>query len=188
MTSEAIAVMPRLLEKYRNEVAPALRDKYKYSNVMEIPRVLKVVINMGVKEATQDIKVLDQASKELALITGQKPVVTRAKKSISNFKLRAGQPVGLKLTLRRHRMYEFLDRLFNVALPRVRDFRGLSTSSFDNFGNYSMGLAEQMIFPEIEYDNVTRVQGMDITFVTTAKTKEEAQELLTLLGMPFRKN
>jgi large subunit ribosomal protein L5 len=178
---------PRLLEKYRKEVAPALKKEFGYTNEHAIPFVKKIVINMGVKEGTTDVKIIDQAAVELSQIAGQKPVITRAKKSIAGFKVRAGQPVGLKVTLRRQRMYEFMDRLFNVALPRVRDFRGLPENSFDGQGNYTFGLAEQGVFPEILFDKVNRQQGMDITFNTSAKTKEEARQLLLLLGMPFRK-
>ncbi len=177
----------RLRDKYRQEVCPKLSKDFNYKNVLQVPRVDKVVISMGVKEGAQDIKIIDQAAAELATITGQKPLMTRAKKAISAFKLREGQPVGLKVTLRRDRMYNFLDRLFNVAMPRIRDFRGFSTDSFDQGGNYNLGLAEQIIFPEIEYDKVKKTQGMNITFVTTAKTKEESQRLLEYLGLPFRK-
>lgn len=179
--------MARLKDKYLNEVVPALQEQFKYTNVMAIPKLDKVVINIGLGEAVANPKALDAALNDLTLITGQKPVVTRAKKSIAGFKLREGMPVGVKVTLRGDRMYEFVDRLVSVALPRVRDFRGVSPKSFDGRGNYSLGLKEQLIFPEIEYDKVDKVRGMDIIFVTTAKTDEEARELLTLFGMPFSK-
>jgi large subunit ribosomal protein L5 len=155
---------------------------------MEIPRLQKIVVNMGVKEGAVDIKILDQAALELGRITGQKPLVRRAKKSIAAFKLREGSPIGLKVTLRRARMYEFLDRLFNVAMPRIRDFRGYSEKSFDGRGNYTLGITEQIVFPEVEFDKIKKVQGMDVTFVTTAKTNEEGKRLLELLGLPFKKN
>ena len=182
-----LAQAPRLLEKYRKEVLPTLKKEFSYTNNHAVPNVKKIVINMGIKEGTTDVKIIDQAQAELAQIAGQRPVITRAKKSISGFKVRAGQPVGLKVTLRRQRMYEFMDRLFNVVLPRVRDFRGLSENSFDGQGNYTFGLQEQGVFPEVVFDKINRPQGMDITFNTTAKTKEEARSLLVLLGMPFRK-
>jgi len=178
--------MPRLKDKYKNEVVPAMMKKFGYKNVMEVPRLDKVVINMGVGEATQNSKAMDAAVGDLMTITGQRPVVTRAKKSIAAFKVRTGMPVGCKVTLRGDRMYEFVDKLFNVALPRVRDFRGIKPSSFDGRGNFSMGIKEQLIFPEIEYDKIDKVRGMDIIFTTTAKTDEESKELLRLLGMPFR--
>lgn len=177
--------MPRLKDKYKNEVAPALMTKLGYKNVNQLPKVEKVVINMGVGKAKEDAKALDNAMRDLAIITGQKPVVTKAKKSIANFKLREGMNIGCKVTLRGDMMYEFIDRLFNVALPRVRDFRGISKNSFDGRGNYSLGIKEQLIFPEIEYDKIGDIQGMDIVFVTSANTDEEAKELLALLGMPF---
>lgn len=179
--------MSRLKEYYLNEVKPALQKKFGYKNVMEIPKVEKIVVNMGVGQATENRKMLDAAVRDLALITGQKPVVTHAKKSVSNFKLRAGMPIGCKVTLRGERMWDFLDKLININLPRVRDFRGLSPTAFDGRGNYSLGVREQLIFPEIKYDEVEFTQGMDITIVTTAETDEEARELLRLLGMPFRK-
>ena len=179
--------MARLKDKYLNEVVPALQEQFKYTNVMAIPKLDKVVINIGLGEVTQNPKALDAAINDLTLITGQKPVVTKAKKSIAGFKLREGMPVGVKVTLRGDRMYEFVDRLVSVSLPRVRDFRGVSPKSFDGRGNYSLGLKEQLIFPEIEYDKVDKVRGMDIIFVTTAKTDEEARELLTLFNMPFQK-
>jgi len=178
---------PRLLEIYRTTVVPAMMSEFKHKNTMAVPRLLKVVLNMGIKEGTGDIKVLEQLAAELANITGQHPVTTRAKKSISNFKLKQGSPIGLKVTLRKSRMYEFIDRLFNAAMPRIRDFRGFSNSSFDDSGNYSFGLTEQTIFPEVDFNKVKKVQGMDITFVTTTRKKEEAKRLLELLGFPFRK-
>lgn len=178
---------PRLKQKYREEITPALMKKFNYSSPMQVPKVEKVVINMGVGEAVQNPKVLDGAVEDLTLISGQKPVITRAKKSIAGFKLREGMPIGCKVTLRGDRMYYFLDKLFNVALPRVRDFRGVSPKSFDGRGNYTLGLKEQLIFPEIDYDKVDKVRGMDVIIVTTANTDEEARELLAQLGMPFRK-
>lgn len=177
--------MARLKETYYNEVAKAMMEKFGYKNVMEIPKLEKVVINMGVGEAVGNPKALDAAVADMTTISGQKPVVTRAKKSIAAFKIREGMPIGAKVTLRGERMYEFVDKLFNVALPRVRDFRGVNPRSFDGRGNYSMGIKEQLIFPEIEYDKVDKIRGMDIIFVTTAKTDEEARELLKLMGMPF---
>lgn len=177
--------MARLKDKYLNEVAPALQEQFKYTNVMAIPKLDKIVVNIGLGEVTQNPKALDAALNDMTLITGQKPVVTRAKKSIAGFKLREGMPVGVKVTLRGDRMYEFADRLMNVALPRVRDFRGVSPKSFDGRGNYSLGLKEQLIFPEIEYDKIDKIRGMEIVFATTAKTDEEGRALLKLLGMPF---
>jgi len=177
--------MARLKEKYLNEVAPAMMAKFGYKNVMEIPRVEKVIVNMGVGEAVANPKVLDAAVNDLMTIVGQRPVVTRAKKSIAAFKIRQGMAIGTKVTLRGERMYQFLDKLLNVALPRVRDFRGVSPKSFDGRGNYTMGIKEQLIFPEIDYDKVDKVRGMDIIVVTTANTDEEARELLKLMGMPF---
>ena len=177
--------MARLKEKYLNEVVPGLQEQFKYTNVMAIPKLDKVVINIGLGEAVQNPKALDAALNDLTLITGQKPVVTRAKKSIAGFKLREGMPVGVKVTLRGDRMYEFVDRLLSVALPRVRDFRGVSPKYFDGRGNYSLGLKEQLIFPEIEYDKIDKLRGMEIVFATTAKTDEEGRALLKLLGMPF---
>ncbi len=179
--------MARLRDKYENEVKPAMIEKFNYKNPMEIPRLVKIVINMGVGEAKENPKVLDAADNDLSLISGQKPVVTRAKKSVAAFKLRAGMPIGTKVTLRGNRMYEFLDKFINIALPRVRDFRGVSANSFDGRGNFAIGIKEQLIFPEIEYDKIDKVRGMDIVINTTAKTDEEARELLRLLGMPFRK-
>jgi large subunit ribosomal protein L5 len=177
----------RLKERYQNEVTPALMKKFNYKSPMQVPRVEKVVINMGVGEAVQNAKVLDGAVEDLTLISGQKPVITRAKKSIAGFKVREGMPIGVKVTLRGERMYHFLDKLINVALPRVRDFRGVSPKSFDGRGNYTLGLKEQLIFPEISYDKVDKVRGMDVVIVTTANSDEEARELLSLMGMPFRK-
>lgn len=175
----------RLQEKYLSEVVQALHDKFQYKNVMEIPKLEKVVINMGVGEAVANSKALEAAVADMTLIAGQKPVITKAKKSIAAFKVRQGMPLGAKVTLRGDRMYYFLDKLMNLALPRVRDFRGVSASAFDGRGNYALGLKEQLIFPEIEYDKIDKVRGMDIIIVTTAKTDEEARELLRLLGMPF---
>lgn len=180
--------MARLEEFYKNEVAKALKEKFGYENVMEIPKLVKITINIGAGDSKDNSKLLDAAVSELAIITGQQPIVTTAKKSVSNFKVREGMKLGCKVTLRGKRMYEFLDRLFNIALPRVRDFRGINPNSFDGRGNYSMGLKEQLIFPEIEYDKIEKLRGMDINFVTTAKTDEEAKELLTLMGAPFAKN
>ncbi len=177
----------RLVEKYKNEVAPALMEQFKYSSVMQIPKLEKIVINMGVSDAKDDAKVMDHAVQDLTVISGQKPVVTKAKKSIANFRLRAGMNVGCKVTLRDQRMYEFLDKLINIALPRTRDFRGINPNSFDGRGNYSMGTKEQLIFPEIDYDKIDKIRGMDIVIVTTANTDEEAKALLTGLGMPYRK-
>ena len=179
--------MNRLLEKYNNSVRTELANKFAYKSSMQIPRLEKIVINMGVGDAVANSKVLDDAVEELTLIAGQKPVVTKAKKSIANFKLREGMPIGVKVTLRGERMYEFLDRFFNLALPRVRDFRGINPNSFDGRGNYAMGIKEQLIFPEIDYDKIDKVRGMDIIMVTTANTDEEGRELLTLLGAPFAK-
>ena len=175
----------RLQEKYKSEVAKGLADKFEYKNVNQIPKLDKVVINIGCGDAVTNSKAIDSAVAELTMIAGQKPIVTKAKKSIAAFKLREGMPIGVKVTLRGKRMYEFLDKFMNIALPRVRDFRGVNPKSFDGRGNYSIGMKEQLIFPEIEYDKVEKVRGMDIIIVTTAKTDEEARELLTLLGMPF---
>ena len=179
--------MARFKEMYKSEVAPALMKKFEYKSVMQIPKVDKVVINVGAGEAKENSKVIDAIARDLSIITGQKPVVCRAKKSVANFKLREGMPIGVKVTLRGEKMYEFIDRLFSLALPRVRDFRGINPNSFDGRGNYSMGVKEQLIFPEIEYDKIDKVRGMDITFITTANTDEEAKELLTLMGAPFAK-
>ncbi|NLC95220.1 MAG: 50S ribosomal protein L5 [Bacilli bacterium] len=179
--------MNRLKEKYLNEVVPAMSQKFGYTSVMQVPKLEKIVINMGVGDAIANSKALDDAVAELSLITGQKPLVTRAKKSIAAFKVRQGMPIGCKVTLRGERMYEFFDRLVTIALPRVRDFSGVSKTAFDGRGNYTLGIKEQLIFPEINYDKVNKVRGMDIVIVTTAKTDEECRELLSLLGMPFRK-
>ena len=179
--------VPRLKTKYNNEVKQQLQDKFQYENVMMIPKFEKIVVNMGVGEAATDSKAIDGAVRDLRAITGQQPMITRARKSIATFRLRAGMPIGCKTTLRGDKMYEFADRLINLALPRVRDFRGVSANSFDGRGNYALGIKEQLIFPEIEYDKVDKVRGMDIIFVTTAKTDEEARELLTLFNMPFQK-
>ena len=178
--------IPRMQDKYQREVVPQLMKDFAYKNLLEAPRLEKIVVNMGLGEAIQNIKTIDHASEELGLITGQKPIVTRAKKSISNFKLRAGMPIGCSVTLRRQRMYEFLDRLINIALPRVRDFRGISGKAFDGRGNYTMGIREQIIFPEINYDKIDKIRGMNVTIVTTAKTDEEAKTFLKYMGMPFR--
>jgi large subunit ribosomal protein L5 len=180
--------MSRIKEKYTNEVIQALMQKFQYKNIMEVPKLEKVVLNMGLGDAKDNPKALDAAVAELGQITGQKPIVTKAKKSVAAFKVREGMSIGTKVTLRGERMYEFVDRLFNVSLPRVRDFRGVSSKSFDGRGNYSLGIKEQLIFPEIDYDKVDKVRGMDIVFVTTAKTDEEARELLRLMGMPFRQD
>ena len=177
----------RLKENYDNNVFKALMEKFSYANPMEVPKLEKVTINMGLGEAKDNAKIMEGAVEELALITGQKPVVTKAKKSIANFKVRQGMPVGAKVTLRGENMYTFVDKFINIALPRVRDFKGVSKNSFDGRGNYSLGIKEQLIFPEVEYDKVDKVRGMDVIFVTTAKTDEEARELLTLFNMPFAK-
>ncbi len=179
--------MARLKDKYISEVAPAMQAKFQYKNVMQIPKLEKVVINMGVGKAKDDSKALDNAMRDLGIITGQKPIATKARKSVANFKIRQGMNIGCKVTLRGEKMYEFVDKVFNIALPRVRDFRGVSNTAFDGRGNYALGLKEQLIFPEIEYDKIGDIQGMDIMFVTTAKTDEEAKEMLTLMGMPFAK-
>lgn len=181
------ASVPRMKERYQKEIVPSLMKERGYANPYEVPRLVKIVINMGVKEGGQDIKILDAVKADLATITGQSAIVTRARKSISAFKLREGAPIGLKVTLRGARMYEFLDRLINVAMPRVRDFRGIPDSGFDQQGNFSMGLQEQIIFPEVDYDKIKKTQGMDVTFVTTARRKDESKRLLELLGFPFRK-
>lgn len=178
-------MMPRLQERYENEVVQAMMDKFGYKNIMEVPKLEKIVINMGVGEAKDNAKVLESAVADLTLLAGQKPILTRAKKSVANFKLREEMPIGCKVTLRKVKMYEFADKLMSIALPRVRDFRGVSSKSFDGRGNYSMGIKEQLIFPEIEYDKIDKVRGMDIVFVTSANTDEEARELLRFLGMPF---
>ena len=178
----------RLKEQYKNEIVPALTKKFGYKNIMQVPKLDKVVVNMGVGEAKENAKLLESAMNDLATVTGQKPIQTIAKNSIANFKIREGMPIGCKVTLRGDKMYEFVDRLINLALPRVRDFRGVNPNAFDGRGNYSLGIREQLIFPEIEYDKIDKVRGMDVVFVTTAKTDEEAKELLTLFNMPFRKN
>jgi large subunit ribosomal protein L5 len=179
--------MARLKDYYKKEAVPALMKKFSYKNVMQVPKLEKVVVNVGAGEAKDNSKVIDSVISDLSLITGQRPMVCTAKKSVANFKVRAGMKIGAKVTLRGDRMYEFIDRLFNVALPRVRDFRGINPNAFDGRGNYNMGVREQLIFPEIEYDKVDKVRGMDICFVTTAKTDEESKELLTLMGAPFAK-
>lgn len=179
--------MARLKELYKQEIAPALMNKFSYKSVMQIPKLEKIVINVGAGEARDNSKVIDAIMNDISMITGQKPVVCRARKSVANFKLREGMKIGVKVTLRGEKMYEFLDRLLNVALPRVRDFRGISSNSFDGRGNYNLGIKEQLIFPEIDYDKIDKVRGMDICFVTSAKTDEEAKELLTLMGAPFAK-
>ena len=182
-----MANTPNLKKLYQDEVAPALMQKFGYKSTMQIPRLEKIVLNVGCSEARENAKVLDAVVSDLTAITGQKAVVTKAKKSVANFKLREGMPIGAKVTLRGNKMWEFLDRLFNVALPRVRDFRGISADSFDGRGNYALGVKEQLIFPEIEYDKIDKIRGLDIVIVTTAKTDEEARELLTLMGAPFRR-
>lgn len=179
--------MSRLKEKFKNEVTPALMSKFEYTSVMQVPKVDKIVINMGVGDAVQNTKALDAAVEDLQIISGQKPVITKAKKSIAGFRLREGMPIGTKVTLRGERMYEFLDKLISISLPRVRDFRGVSKKAFDGRGNYTLGVKEQLIFPEIDYDKVSKIRGMDIVIVTTANSDEEARELLTQFGMPFQK-
>ena len=179
--------MPNLKKKYQDEVAPALMQKFGYKSTMQIPRLEKIVVNVGCSEARENPKVLDAVVRDLGVITGQKAIITKAKKSVANFKLREGMPIGAKVTLRGERMYEFVDRLFNVALPRVRDFRGISADGFDGRGNYALGIKEQLIFPEIEYDKIDKIRGMDIVICTTAQTDEEARELLTLVGAPFER-
>lgn len=180
--------MSRLKEIYKKEIAPALMKRFQYKNVMQVPRIEKVVVNIGLGEAKENPKAVESACADLAAITGQKAVVTKAKKSVANFKVRQGMNIGCKVTLRSERMYDFVDKLFNIALPRVRDFRGINENAFDGRGNYSLGLREQIIFPEIEYDKVDKVRGMEVVFVTTAKTDEEARELLSLMGAPLAKN
>ena len=182
-----MANTPNLKKLYQDEVAPALMQKFGYKSTMQIPRLEKIVLNVGCSEARENAKVLDAVVNDLTTITGQKAVITKAKKSVANFKLREGMPIGAKVTLRGNKMWEFLDRLFNVALPRVRDFRGISPNSFDGRGNYALGVKEQLIFPEIEYDKIDKIRGMDIVICTTAETDEEARELLTLIGAPFGK-
>ena len=179
--------MSRLLDKYHNEAVPALMEKFGYKNIMEVPKVEKVIINMRVGEAKENAKALEAAVNDLTVISGQKPVITRAKKSVAAFKIRTGMPIGCKVTLRGQRMYDFLDKLFNIALPRVRDFRGISPDAFDGRGNFALGIKEQLIFPEIDYDKIEKIRGMDVIIVTTGKTDEEARELLRILGVPFRK-
>lgn len=179
--------MARLKAIYNDNVVPAMMEKFQYKSIMQVPKIEKIILNMGVGEAKENSKFLDSAVEEMTLIAGQKPVVTKAKKSISNFKVREGMSVGCKVTLRGERMYEFLDKLVNIALPRVRDFRGVSKTAFDGRGNYAMGIKEQLIFPEINYDKIDKIRGMDIIITTTANTDEEARELLGLMGMPFRK-
>ena len=179
--------MPNLKTKYMEEVAPALMQKFNYKSTMQIPRIEKIVVNVGCSEARENPKVLDAVVRDLGVITGQKAVITKAKKSVANFKLREGMPIGAKVTLRQDKMWEFLDRLFNVAMPRVRDFRGISANAFDGRGNYALGIKEQLIFPEIEYDKIDKIRGMDIVICTTAQTDEEARELLTLVGAPFER-
>jgi len=179
--------LSRLKELYQRDIVPALMNKFKYSSIMEVPKIEKVVVNMGVGDAKENPKFLENAVEELSIITGQRPVITKARKAIAGFKLRAGMPIGTMVTLRGERMYHFLDRLLNIALPRVRDFRGVSPKAFDGRGNYTMGIKEQLIFPEINYDKVEKVRGMDIVIVTTAKTDEEGRELLTGFGVPFKK-
>jgi large subunit ribosomal protein L5 len=178
--------MPRLQELYQKEIVPKMKEKFGYRNVMQVPRLTKVVVNMGLGDAIENIKVIDSASEEIGVITGQKAVVTKARKSIANFKLREGVPIGVMVTLRSNQMYYFLDKLMAIALPRVRDFRGVSPKGFDGRGNYTLGVKEQIIFPEVNYDKIDKIRGMNITIVTTAKTDEEGLELLRLLGMPFR--
>ncbi len=178
--------MARLRERYKEEIVPALMKRFNYRNVMQAPRLEKIIINMGLGEAIQNIKILDASTSELAAITGQRPIVTKARRSIAQFKVRTGMPIGCMVTLRKHRMYYFLDRLINTALPRVRDFKGLSPNSFDGRGNYTLGIREQLIFPEVDYDKVEKAKGMNISIVTTAKTDEEGLELLKMMGMPFR--
>ncbi len=180
--------MSRLREQYQTEIVDAMTKKFGYKNVMQVPKLVKIVVNMGVGEAKENAKVLDSAVADMQVITGQKAVITKAKKAVANFKIREGMPIGCKVTLRGDRMYEFLDRLVNLALPRVRDFRGVSGDAFDGRGNYALGIKEQLIFPEIEYDKIDKVRGMDIIVVTTAKTDEEARELLRLFNMPFARN
>lgn len=187
MSVEQKAALPRILVKYRTEIVPALMKEFSFTNIMQVPRLEKIVVNMGVKEAKEDVKILEQCAVELENIVGQKPVITRAKKSISAFKLREGSPVGIKVTLRGYRMYEFMDRLFSIAMPRIRDFQGYADRGFDGRGNFTLGLQEQTIFPEVVFDKVKKVQGMDITFVTTAKNDAEGRSLMAQLGLPFKK-
>ena len=179
--------MPRLKDRYKTEMVPALMQEFGYRNVMEVPRLEKIVVNVGLGEALENVKALDAAAKDVSTITGQKPIITRAKKSIATFRLREGNPIGVKVTLRGNRMYDFLDRLCNAALPRQRDFRGVSPDAFDGRGNYTLGLREQLMWPEIDYDSIDKVRGMEVTMVTTAQTDEEGRRLLQLLGMPFKR-
>ncbi|MEX5212636.1 MAG: 50S ribosomal protein L5 [Nitrospiraceae bacterium] len=185
-TPDSQAARSRVVERYKEQVVPALIKEFSYTNPMQVPRLSRIVLNVGMGEAIQNVKLLESAATELGIITGQRPVTTRAKKAIAGFKLRQGMPIGVKVTLRAKRMYEFFDRLVSVALPRIRDFRGVSTKAFDGRGNYTLGLKEQLIFPEIQYDSVASIHGMDITFVTTAKTNDEGKALLRELGIPFR--
>lgn len=178
---------PRLKDKYGKEIVPSMMKEFKYTNIMEVPKLEKIVLNMGLGEAVKDVKVIDAATRDLTMVTGQKPVVTRAKKSIATFKLRAGMPIGCMVTLRGAKMYEFLDRFINFSIPRIRDFKGMPDRSFDGRGNYTIGIKEQIIFPEIEYDKIDKIRGMNITISTTASTDEEAKALLKYMGMPFRK-
>ncbi len=187
MVSEKKKYIPRLYVRYKEEIVPYLMKRFNYKNVMQVPKVDKIVLNMGVGDATQDAKFLDSAVENLTIIGGQKAVATKAKKSISNFKLRAGVPIGCRITLRKWRMYEFLDRLLNIAIPRIRDFRGIDDNAFDGSGNFTLGIREQIIFPEINYDKVAKIRGLNVSIITSAKTDEEAYELLKALGMPFRK-
>jgi large subunit ribosomal protein L5 len=180
--------VPRLKEKYRTEIIPAMRERFGYKNVMQVPRVVKLTLNMGVGEGAHDAKALEEAANQLAQISGQKPQLRRARKSVASFKLRAGMPVGLRVTLRGDRMYEMLDRLISIALPRIRDFQGISAKSFDGRGNYNLGIREQIIFPEVDYDKIDRIRGLDIAITTTAKTDDEGRALLKLMGMPFRES
>jgi len=179
--------MPRLKELYQTHIVPTMMREFGYRNVMQVPRLEKIVINVGLGEALQNVKALDAAARDISTITGQKPIITRAKKSIASFRLRAGNPIGIKVTLRGNRMYDFLDRLCNIALPRQRDFRGISPDAFDGRGNYTLGLREQLVWPEIDYDSIDRIRGMEVTIVTTAETDEEGRRLLQLFGMPFRR-
>ncbi len=178
--------MSELFEQYKNEIVPKLREKFGYQNVMQVPKIEKIVLNMGLGEAIKNAKIIESASAELSLITGQKPIVTRSKKSIAAFKLREGMPIGCTVTLRKDKMWDFLNRLVNISLPRIRDFRGISGKAFDGKGNYTLGIKEQIIFPEIQYDKIDKIKGMNVTFVTSAKTDEEGKELLRLFGMPFK--
>jgi large subunit ribosomal protein L5 len=182
-----MSITPRLKQRYKSEIVPAMQREFGYGNVMQVPRLVKIVVNIGMGEALQNAKALDAATKDLTTVTGQKPIVTRAKKSIATFRLRAGNPIGLKVTMRGKRMYDFLDRLFNIAMPRVRDFRGISPDAFDGRGSYTLGLREQLVWPEIDYDSVDKVRGMEITIVTTAGTDDEARRMLQMMGMPFAK-